>query len=72
MPRKKMETKKEEVKSEPIEIKAPVLERQTTNAPMVGSVKKNDWIDHVKATAEKNGISYREALSVAKETYKKN
>ena len=28
------------------------------------------WIDHVKKTAKKNKISYKEAMSVAKLTYK--
>lgn len=40
--------------------------------PMIALPKKqNEWIAHVKATATKNGTSYKAALSVAKETYKK-
>ena len=33
--------------------------------------KPNNWIQHVKNVAEKEGISYREALKVGKESYKK-
>ena len=33
--------------------------------------KPNSWIQHVKNVAEKEGISYREALKVGKESYKK-
>jgi hypothetical protein len=29
------------------------------------------WIDHVKMVAKQKGISYKEAMSVAKKTYKK-
>jgi hypothetical protein len=50
----------------------PVLERQTTNSIVGKPKKQNNWIDHVKATATKDGISYRQALSVAKATYKKD
>jgi len=31
--------------------------------------KKNPWVAHVKAVAAKNGISYKEALKVAKSSY---
>ena len=38
----------------------------------VKKVKKpNAWIDHVKKVAEEKNISYREALKIASETYKK-
>lgn len=33
--------------------------------------KTNSWIQLVKQVAKEKGISYREALKVAKETYKK-
>ena len=33
--------------------------------------KPNAWIDHVKKVAEEKNISYREALKIAGETYKK-
>jgi hypothetical protein len=33
--------------------------------------KQSRWIQHVKCTAAKEGISYREAMTVAKATYKK-
>lgn len=67
MPRKKnIENMDPIVKSET----PPVLERQTTNIEK--PKKSNNWIDHVKATATKDGISYRQALSVAKATYKKD
>ena len=32
----------------------------------------NNWIAHVKSYAEKNGISYKEALSKSKESYVKS
>jgi len=32
---------------------------------------KNPWIAHVKSVANKNGISYNEALKIASKTYKK-
>ena len=33
--------------------------------------KSNAWIDHVKKTAEEKNISYRDALKIAGQTYKK-
>ena len=30
----------------------------------------SDWINHVKKVAKQKGISYKEAMSVAKSTYK--
>ena len=33
--------------------------------------KPNAWIQHVKNVAEKDNLTYREALKVAKESYKK-
>ena len=33
--------------------------------------KPNAWIQHVKNVAEKDKLTYREALKVAKESYKK-
>ena len=42
---------------------------ETTKIPKVK--KPNTWIHHVKSVAEKEGISYREALKVGKESYKK-
>ena len=39
---------------------------------VVKKVKKtNAWIDHVKHVAESQNISYREALKIASQTYKK-
>ena len=32
----------------------------------------NSWITHVKSYAEKNGISYKEALSKSKDSYVKS
>ena len=45
------------------------IKRQTG----VGKPKQvvNKWVDHVKAVASKNGITYKEALSKAKASYKK-
>ena len=33
--------------------------------------KSNAWIDHVKKVAEEKNISYRDALKIAGQTYKK-
>ena len=33
--------------------------------------KSNGWIDHVKKVAEEKNISYRDALKIAGQTYKK-
>ena len=33
--------------------------------------KSNAWIDHVKKVAEDKNISYRDALKIAGQTYKK-
>jgi hypothetical protein len=48
--------------------------KETTKVEItkIPKVKKpNAWIQHVKNVAEKEGISYREALKVGKESYKK-
>ena len=37
-----------------------------------GKKKSSAWIEHVKKVAKTKGISYAQALKVAKETYKKN
>ena len=48
-----------------------------TNAPKGGSMKQkakaktNPWIIHVKAYAKKHKISYGDAISKAKASYKK-
>jgi len=33
--------------------------------------KSNSWVSHVRAYAEKNNISYRDAMKQSKDTYKK-
>ena len=33
--------------------------------------KPNPWVNHVRSIAQKEGISYKQALSKAKATYKK-
>lgn len=33
--------------------------------------KTSPWIAHIKAVQKEKGISYKEAMKVAKETYKK-
>ena len=33
--------------------------------------KNNNWVDHVRSVSKEKGISYKEALKVAKTTYKK-
>lgn len=48
-----------------MDFKQPELKRQKTNDPK----KENSWINHVKETALKNNVSYRSALSIAKDTY---
>ena len=45
---------------------------QQVEQKIVKKVKKNNaWIDHVKHVAESQHISYREALKIASQTYKK-
>ena len=34
--------------------------------------KVSSWIEHVKKVSKDKGISYKEAMKVAKQTYKKN
>ena len=66
-------------KDTPIDVplQPPILERQTTrktdiptpaNTPTTKR-KTNKWVDHVRATAAKKGITYKQAMSVAKQTY---
>lgn len=38
---------------------------------LTGGKKKSSWIDHVKKVAAEEGISYKEALKVAKASYQK-
>ena len=48
--------------------------KETTKVEItkIHKVKKpNAWIQHVKNVAEKDNLTYREALKVAKESYKK-
>jgi hypothetical protein len=33
--------------------------------------KSNPWVAHVKAYQKENGVSYKEAMKLSKETYKK-
>ena len=35
-------------------------------------IRSNTWIEHVKETALQNNITFKQALSKAKETYKKD
>ena len=51
------------------EVNKETIKVETTKIPKVK--KSNTWIQHVKNVAEKEGILYREALKVGKETYKK-
>lgn len=46
------------------------LEKEVLIQPKL--VRSNAWIEHVKETALKNNISFKKALSIAKETYKKD
>lgn len=34
-------------------------------------VSKNKWVDHVKKVSQDKGITYKQAMSIAKETYNK-
>ena len=45
--------------------------KEVQEVKMTKVKKPNTWIQHVKNVAEKEGISYREALKVGKESYKK-
>mgnify|MGYP003635303008 FL=1 len=59
-----------DVPSEP-----PVLEREITNkyTPTPANTpkkrKSNKWVSHVKNVAREKGISYKQALSIAKSSY---
>lgn len=70
MPRKVI-SKSEQ--SEPVSIppksEPHIIEQEAVH---IGSPSKNKWVDHVKSVASKNGLTYRQALSVAKETYNRN
>lgn len=55
-------------------------ERKTKSQPVNNTVKleeslkarkNNNWVNHVKQTAESKGLSYKEAMKEAKLTYKK-
>lgn len=44
---------------------------QLRSNPQEGSgLKSNPWISHVKQVQKKHGISYKEAMKIAKKTYK--
>lgn len=51
------------------EYKSKVTERRKKAAKK--AAKKNPWIEHVKDVMDEEGISYKEALKVASETYTK-
>ena len=57
---------------------APVLERQQTRevsptpSPKKKVRKPNAWVTHVRKIATEKNISYKEAMSIAKDTYTKN
>jgi hypothetical protein len=46
-------------------------EKEELSTPKKQTNKGNKWIDHVKKTAQENNVSYKKALSMAKESYKK-
>lgn len=48
-----------------------VKEKVKENEKEKSTSTRSKWIDHVRKTAKDEGISYREALSVASKTYKK-
>jgi len=54
----------------------PILERQITNkvnTPTPNNTPKkrktNRWVQHVKNIAQQKGITYKQAMSIAKNTY---
>ena len=51
----------------------PNLEKLDENEEIGKGLKqgRSTWIDHVKSVQKKNGISYKEALQLAKKSYKK-
>ncbi len=64
-------------KDTPIDVptEPPILEREITNkdAPTPANTpkkrKSNKWVSHVKNVAQEKGISYKQALSIAKSSY---
>lgn len=71
MPRKKNIESSHEMSKTPEPVAPPTPELQTTKAGSIPT-KTNAWIDHVRSVSAKEGISYRKALSIAKESYKKD
>ena len=80
--KKKVHFKKKTVETdEKIDVpqEPPILERQQTREPQTPppSPKKkvrkpNAWVSHVRKIATEKNISYKEAMSIAKDTYTKN
>ena len=72
---KKEPVKKEPVKKEPELRKATVggayLREQMKPSSFVGGKKTSKWIQYIKSYSKEHGISYKEAMSKAKATYKK-
>lgn len=66
-------------KDTPIDVppkEQPILERQITNkvdAPTPANTptkrKVNKWVEHVRKIAQDKGITYKQALSIAKDSY---
>ena len=75
MPKEKSKryTKKKEPSEDKPEISESEEEKPKKKAKSKKFVKKEGnkaWLDHVKKTREKEGCSYKEALQLAKKTYK--
>lgn len=51
-------------------IKQALTKRAVEEIDAYGGAKPNKWISHVKAYASKHGVSYREAMKLAKASYK--
>ena len=78
-PVKKEPVKKEEVKKEPelrrssrkATVGGAYLREQMKPSSFVGGKKTSNWIEHIKKFSKENNISYKEALTQGKASYKK-
>ena len=48
-----------------------VLDRIENQDEVLGTGLNNKWMQHVKSVQKENGVSYKEAMKLAKKTYKK-
>ena len=66
VPAKDLPLKSEEKYVKPLPVKS-----QMRGTDLMGGKKPSSWIEHVKKVAKDKNISYKQAMSVAKQTYKK-